>query len=148
IATGFGFAAGIERGIASHRALRTNGRLRLQFPRACTKAEVSCGQCADGTDVGGIAGEDGIESGVGERNDLCIASTLVEAKHRFACDLILEADATRALNAAFAIEPDQFAKGNLLFEMKLLIVDEAAFSGAKSHCQVLKRAFAAFITDR
>jgi hypothetical protein len=61
-------------------------------------------QRADRADVGRVAGEYRVEARLGEGDDLQRAPALVEAQHVVLGDLVLEADATRALDAALFVK--------------------------------------------
>ncbi len=68
--------------------------------------------------------------GVGHRLDLHLAPALVETQHVIVGDLVLEADAARALNAALVVEEDQLAQRIVLVEVLLVGVIEARDAGA------------------
>ena len=114
-----GFAAGIEGDVAAHRALRANRGGSFHLPGARTKAEIRGGQRADRADIGGVAGEDRVESRFRIGNDLGGTAALVEAQHRLAGNLVLETDAAGALDAAFTVQPDQIAQGKMLCGMMI-----------------------------
>jgi hypothetical protein len=62
---------------------------------------------------------------------------------------ILKADAARALNTAFAVEPDQFAERDRFGEAHASRHNwKRLLPGTVRHGQVLKRTFAALVTDR
>ena len=73
----------------------------------------------DRADIGGIARENESNPGIGDGNDLHGAAAVIEAEHGFAGHFILKADAARALDAAFAVQPDQLAQRHLLVQMHL-----------------------------
>src|SRR5262249_52728458 len=118
------------------------------LPDARLEAEIRRCQRADRTDVGGVARELRVERRVALRDDLPAAPAIVEAQHRVASDLILEADAARAQDAALAIEVDQIAERDGLDEMLLLVVVEARVARPPFHRQVLQRALPALVADR
>ena len=72
----------------------------------------------------------------------------MEAEHVVADDLVLEADAARALDAALFVQEDQVAQRHMLVEVHLVVVDHAADAGTVFERLVLQRAFAALVADR
>ena len=63
-------------------------------------------------------------------------------------DFILKTNAARTLNASFLIEENQIAQRDILGKMHFLVIQEPAPARTMSHGQILKRTFAAFVTDR
>src|SRR5512146_1199825 len=127
-------APGVVCDVAAHRALAADRSRRHQLPRSSAETEIGRRQRAHGADVGGVAGEYRVHARLGQRDDLHGSAALLEPKHRVPCDLILETDAPGALDAALAVEPDQFSEWILLGEVLLLIVEEAALSRAVGKC--------------
>src|SRR5688572_28994946 len=147
IAPRFCFTTCVQRGVASHRALRTDRSSGAQLPRTCLETEVRCRQRADRTYICGVTRKNGIKSGVRECNDLHGASAFCEVNHRVAYNFILETDTACTLNTAFLIKDDQFAERHALFQPKLFIIDKATLAGPMCHGEILQWALAAFIAD-
>ena len=118
-----------------------------QFPGARLETEVPGSQRTNRADVGGVARENGIKSGVRECDDLHGTSAFREVDHRVAYNFILKTDTARTLNTAFLIKDDQFAERHALFQPKLLIIDKATLAGPMCHGEILQRAFPAFVAD-
>ena len=58
----------------------------------------------------------------------------MESYHRIVDYLTLEPGASRALDAAFAVQEDQFSKGDILLAAELIIKVESAGIFAMPYC--------------
>ena len=119
----------------------------LEVPRPGLEAVRRRGQRADRADLHGVAGEVRRERLVGERHDLGLVAALGEADQRIAGDLVGEAGAAVAQDAALAVEQHEVADRDRLLEVPLLL-DVAALAGAVAERLVLQRALAALVADR
>ena len=97
-----------------------DGSCGLHLPRAGAKAEVGSGESANRANIGGVAGENRVKTGLGKGHNFERPTALVETDHGVIHNIMLEAGAAPALNAALAIEEDQFAKGYALVEVLLV----------------------------
>src|SRR5690606_36956301 len=103
-ATGAGLAARVQGGVAAHRAVGADAGNGRHFPGTGAKAEIDAGEGAHGADVGGVAAENAVKTGVGVGDDFQAAPTLVEGDDRVVDQLVLVADTARTLDAALAVE--------------------------------------------
>ena len=84
---------------------------------------------------------------VGERHHLGLVAPLGEVDQRVAGDLVGEAGAAVAQDAALAVEEHEVADRDRLLEVALLL-DVAALARAVAERLVLQRALAALVADR
>ena len=105
------------------------------------------GQRADRADLHRVAREVRRERLVGERQDLRLVATLHEADQRVAGDLVGEARAAVAEDAALAVEQHEVADRDRLLVVPLLL-DVAALARPVAERLVLQRALAALVADR
>src|SRR6185369_2970002 len=118
----------VQRGITAHRALGTDGSMCPHFPGTGCKAEVGSCQRANRADVSGVSRKNGVERRFGGGDDPHAAAAIVETKHRLAYNLILEADAARALDTALLVQDNQVAQWNMLIQAIFFIEEKAALA--------------------
>src|SRR5205823_6570662 len=121
--------------VAAHRAGRADARRVLEVPRARQEAIRLAGQRAHGTDVGGVAREDGVERAAGEGADLRAVTAVNHDQLRVVGDITHEAHAELAHDAALAVEHDLRPDLQALLEVALLL-HEAGHAGAELEGQV------------
>ena len=119
----------------------------VEVPRAGLEAVRLGGERADRADLHGVAAEVGGERVVGEGVDLGLVAAVLEVDQRVAGDVLGEAGAAVAQDAALAVEGDEVADRDRLLEVALLL-DEPALARAVGHRLVLQRALAALVADR
>src|SRR5690606_35909521 len=78
---------GIDGDIATHRAVRADTRNACQFPGARLKAEILGRESPHRADIGRIAGEVSVESGITGGDDLQRALALGKCQHIIADNL-------------------------------------------------------------
>ena len=132
---------------AADAAVRARALDLLEVPRPGLEAVRRGGERADRADLHRVAGEVRRERLVGERQDLRLVATLGEADQRIAGDLVGEARAAVAQDAALAVEQHEVADRDRLLEVPLLL-DVAALAGTVAERLVLQRALAALVADR
>src|SRR3546814_7847051 len=105
------------------------------------------GEGPDRADLDGVAREVRGEGLVGERVDLGLGATVDEVDEGVAGDLIGEAGAAVAEDAALAVEVDEVGDRDRLLEVDLLL-DEPGLAGTVGVGLVLQRALAALVAHR
>ncbi|GAA3416768.1 hypothetical protein GCM10018952_46180 [Streptosporangium vulgare] len=118
-----------------------------QVERAGLEAVRGTGERAHRADLHGVAGEVGLERASVGGGDLLLGPALEEVDERVSGDLVGEADAARALDAALTVEQHLGGERDRLVEGPLLL-HEAALALAVGHGLVLQRALAALVADR
>ena len=104
VPSGASFAAHVKGQVAPDRAVRADRGSGVHLPRTGPKAEIGGGQRADRADIGGVSRKIGVEGRIGIRDDLQTPAALKKGDHRIIGDLILEAHAAPALDAALSVE--------------------------------------------
>ena len=105
------------------------------------------GQGTHGADLDRVAGEVGIEGLISSNPDLLLCPTLQEFKHRVAGDLLGEAGAPGAGDAALPIEEDLRTHIDRLGEGALCLL-KARGASPRRHRLVLQGALTTLVTDR
>ena len=118
---------------------RSHGRALNRYGRG--------GQRADRADLDGVAGEVRGERFVGERHHLGVVAPADEVDQLVAGDLVGEARAAVAQDAALTVEEHEVADRDRLLVVALLL-DEPALAGAVAERLVLQRALAALVAHR
>ena len=139
--------ARLQRTAALHRAQRATGLDGREVPRPRLEAVRLRGQRADRADLHRVPGEVRRERLTGEGLDLGVAAPLAERDERIAGDLLGEAGAARALDAALAVEQDEVGERDRLLPVPLLL-GEARLARAERERRVLQRALAAAVAHR
>ena len=134
-------------GAAADAARRARALDLLEVPRPGLEAVRRRGQRADRADLHRVAGEVRRERLVRERHHLGLVAALHEADQRVAGDLVGEAGAAVAQDAALAVEQHEVADRDRLLEVALLL-DVAALARAVAERLVLQRALAALVAHR
>ena len=137
----------LHRAAALHRARRARRLDRREVPGPGAEAVLARGQRADRADLHGVAREVRVERLLFEVQDLHAIAAVDEVDERVARDLVGEADAARALDAALAVEQHEVAQRDRLREVALLL-DEPRLAGTERERLVLQRALAAAVADR
>ena len=119
----------------------------LDVPGPGAEAVGVAGQRPDRAEVGDVAVEGRDVGAVVEGADEGAVAALEQLQLLVLGDLLAEADAAVAEDAALAVDRDQRRELDRLLEVAL-VVDEAALARAPAHRDVLQRAFAAFVADR
>ena len=140
-------AARLHRDPAADRAGGAAALDLLEVPRPGLEPVRRRGQGADRADLHGVAAEVGGERLVGEGGDLDAVAPHGEVDLRVAGDLVGEAGAAGALDAALAVEQDQVGEGDRLLPVPLLL-DEAGLARAEGEGLVLQGALAALVAHR
>ena len=140
-------ATRLDDGATTDRTGRA-GRLALrEVPGAGLEAVRLGGERTDRADLHGVAREVRHERLVGERHHLGVVAAADEVDQLVAGDLVGEAGAAVAQDAAFAVEVDQVADRDRLLVVALLL-DVARLAGAVAERLILQRALAALVADR
>src|SRR5690606_21847679 len=92
--------------VASRRAAVADARLRAQEPHARLEPEVAAGQRADRAHVLGHERVVVVELAARRQDDLVLVAALAHVEHVVADDLLAEADAARAHDAALGVVDD------------------------------------------
>ena len=119
----------------------------LEVPRPGLEAVRLGRERADRADLHGVAPEVRRERVVGEGVDLGLVAPALEVDERIARDLLGEARAAVAEDAALAVEQHEVADRDRLLEVPLLL-DEPALARPVGVGVVLQRALAALVADR
>src|SRR5262249_28719177 len=115
--------------VAAARAAGADRRHVAQEPDARVEAERRPGERPDRADVDGVAGVGVVQRLAREGGDDRVAPAVEQPQLAGLADLVAEADAARALDAALAVEHDARADRVALLVMDLLL-HEAALSRA------------------
>ena len=94
----------VDLDVAAARAARTHRLRRVEVPDAHLEAEVAIGQGAHGTDVDDVAGILVLEIRAGEEADLRVIAAMEDAQLTGLRDLVAEAHAARAEDAALGVQ--------------------------------------------
>ncbi len=119
----------------------------VEIPRPGLEPVRLGGERTDRTDLHGVAAEVADERLVGERGDLRVVAATGEVDQRVAGDLVGEAGATIAQDAALAVEQHEIADRDRLLEVTLLL-DVATLARTVAERLILQRAFAALVAHR
>ena len=138
---------GLHRDAAADRAHGARRLDLLEVPRPGLEAVGLGEQRAHRADLHGVAAEVRRERLVGERVDLGVVAAVDELDQRVAGDLVGEAGAAVALDAALAVEQHEVRQRDGLLPVALLL-DEAGLAGAERERLVLQRALAALVAHR
>src|SRR5207253_621700 len=111
----------VDLDVAAARAARTHRLRRVEVPDAHLEAEVAIGQRAHGTDVDDVAGILVLEIRAGEEADLRVIATIEDAELARLRDLVAEAHAARAEDAALGVEHDVTPERHRLRLVNLLV---------------------------
>ena len=124
------------------------GRLDLlEVPWAGGEAVRRRGQRSDGADLDRVARVVRAERSTWEGRDLDLVTSPGEVDQCLTGDLLGEACAAAALDAALTVQEDQLRDGQRLGEVTLLL-DESRLSWAVDKGLVLERALTALVADR
>ena len=136
--------------VAAHLAAGAERRLLVEVPDALGEAEAGRGQGAHRADVHHAGGERVGQLLARERADLDARAAVEEAELAGARDLLGEADAARALDAAVHVEDDVGAERDALAARvgPLVLVLEARVGDAVLEGVVLQAALAGLVADR
>ena len=137
----------LHRAAALHRARGARRLDRREVPGPGPEAVLARGERADRADLHGVAREVRVERLLFEVQDLHAIAAVDEVDERVARDLVGEADAPRALDAALAVEQHELAQRDRLREVALLL-DEARLARPERERLVLQRALAAAVAHR
>ncbi len=132
---------------APHGAGRAAALGLLDIPRPGLEAVRGAREGADRADLNRVAAEVGGEGLAREGRHLDHVAAHGEVDLGIARDLVGKTGAASALDAAFAVEQDQFGEGDGLLPVALLL-DEAGLARAEGERLVLEGAFAALVTHR
>ena len=133
--------------VAAERVVAGHAAAARQFPGAGGIAERLRGQRADRAQVDHVARQFVVDGLVDERQDLGVLAAPGHAEFHLAGDLLTEAHAARAVDAArHLLGRDQRAE--TLVEHDALGLVVAAGRAAVAHGQILQLALAALIADR
>src|SRR4051794_40324524 len=135
-----------EADVALARADRADRAGVLDVPGPGAEAVGVVGQRPDRADVGDVALERGDVGTVVEGADVGAVAALQQLQLGVFGDLLAEADAAVAEDAALAVDRDQRRELDRLLEVALF-VNHPAFAGAPAVGDVLQRAFAALVAD-
>src|SRR4051794_7792626 len=136
-----------EADVALARADRADRAGVLDVPGPGAEAVGVVGQRPDRADVGDVALEGRHVGAVVEGADVGAVAALQQLQLRVFRDLLAEADAAVAEDAALAVDRDQRRELDRLLEVALF-VDHPAFPRAPAVGDVLQRAFATLVADR
>ena len=137
----------LQRAPALHRARVARGLDGLEVPRPGLEPVLARGERAHRADLHGVAREVRVERLPGEVEHLHAVAAVDEVDQRVARDLVGEARAPAALDAALAVEQHELAEPDRLLEVPLLL-DEARLAGTERERLVLQRALAAAVAHR
>ena len=140
-------AARLDHHTTADRARRARALDLLEIPRSCLEPVRRGGERADRADLHGVAGEVRRERLVRERQHLGVVAAVDEVDQLVAGDLVGEARAAVAQDAALAVEQHQVADRDRLVEVALLL-EVAALAGPVAERLVLQRTLAALVADR
>src|SRR2546426_2964073 len=140
-------AAGVELDVAAHAATGADARRAVQVPGATDEAVLPRRQRADGADFRPVALVVRLGGFVVEGADDGVDTALDQRQLSLPRDLLAEARAAPAEDAALAVEDDLVGERHALVEVRLLKL-EAAGAGAVVEGLILQRAFAALVADR
>src|SRR6185312_15316639 len=135
-----------EADVALARAERADGARLLDVPGPGAEAVGVVGQRADRAEVGDVAVERRDVGAVVEGADEGAVAALEQLQLGVFGDLLAEAHAAVAEDAALAVDRDQRREFDRLLEVALFI-DHAAFARAPALRDVLQRALAALVAD-
>ena len=136
-----------EADVALARAERADRAGLLDVPGPGAEAVGVGGQRPDRAELGDVAVEGGDVGAVVEGADVAAVAALQQLQLRVLGDLLAEAHAAVAEDAALAVDRDQRRERQRLLEVALG-VGEAAVPGSPAHRDVLQRALAALVADR
>ncbi|UPT75250.1 MAG: hypothetical protein M0D55_05990 [Elusimicrobiota bacterium] len=137
----------VHRDVAAARAVRADRLGLLEVPDADLVAEVAVGQRADGADVDDVAGVGVVERHAGRQVDPLRVAHAENAELVGLRDVVDEARAARAQDAALLVEHDVGTDLDALL-LVLLVLAHRARVLPDLHVVVLKTALAALIADR
>ena len=118
-------------GVAAGRAARAEAFRFLQEPDAHLEAEIRRGQRADRTDIDGVERVIILQPLAGMRGQDGVAAAIDEAEDVVVRDLLAEADAARAENAALVVERDARTELDVLRFLDLLL-EETRFARCRT----------------
>jgi len=133
--------------VAAAAALGAHAALALQEPHARLEAEVARGQRADRADVDGVARVRVVELLAREGRDLGVLAAVDDVELGLLGDLVAEAHAARAQDAALGVE-DDVGPEHLGLGLVLLAMEQAARLGRELEVVVLQDALAGLVADR
>ena len=133
--------------VAADGTEAADGRHVLDLPRTRLESILGRGECADRADLGDVAGEVAAVRLVLERRDHRLRAAVHGDELPVLGDLLAEARAAVAEDAALAVECDQRRDRDRLLE-RALREDHAGRAGPVAKRQVLERALAALVADR
>ena len=133
--------------VALRRAQRADRARALDVPRARAEAVGLRGQRADGAQLDDVAAERRDVGVAVERRDVGVRAALLQDQLVVLADLLAEAHAAVAEDAALAVDRDQRAQRQRLLEVALGL-DVARAPTAPAEGDVLQRALAALVADR
>ena len=136
-----------ELDVALARAERADRARALDVPRARAEAVRLRRQRADGAELDDVAAERGDVGVPVERRDVRVGAALLEDELVVLGDLLAEAHAAVAEDAALAVDRDERREPERLLEVALGL-DEARAAAAPAEGDVLQRALAALVADR
>ena len=136
-----------EAHVALRRAERADRARLLDVPRPRAEAVGPRGERADGAQLDDVAAERRDVRVAVERADERVRAALVQDELVVLADLLAEAHAAVAEDAALAVDRDQRAQRERLLEVALGL-DEARDAAAPAERVVLQRALAALVADR
>ena len=142
-----GLGAAVDLDVAADGAAVADRRGAHQVPRAGLEAVLATGQRADRAQLDRVAGEQRVVRLAVECGDLAVGAAIDGRQGFVARDLLVEADAAVAHDAALAVEHDLLAERERLF-LVAFFFGEARGAGTVAERVVLERALAAFVADR
>src|SRR5215831_181337 len=115
-------AIDVDLDVAAARAARADRLGGVEVPDAHLETEVPVGQGADGADVDDIRGVLVVELAPREQTDLGVVAALEDAELARVRDLVAEAHAARAEDAALGVEDDVRSERHRLRLVDLLVL--------------------------
>ena len=138
---------GLHDQVGAGGIVRADALAPRQLPGARAVAEGLAGQRADRADVDHVARQLGIDGAALDRRDLGMFAAVDHAEFHHPGDLLAEAHAARAVDAAaHLLHADQ--RADVLVEDDALFFGVARSRAAVAHCQILQLALAALVADR
>src|SRR5690606_31881817 len=139
--------AGAEADISPFRSINVQTGNVFEFPGPGFKAEDSRRERPNRANIGRVTAEIGIKWRVGYGDTLQSTPTFMNIQHISPVDSVLKTGAAGTLDAAFAVQIDQFAQRDMLGKAHLIFPVEDRAARTMRHRQILERALAALITD-
>ena len=140
-------SAQVDADVAARAAVLTDGVRRREVERAGDEAIGLGGERPHGTDLDRVAGERRPEVLARGDRDAFARAPREQLDEPVAADLVAEAGAARAQDAALAVELDERRERDRLL-VRALGLGVPALAGTERHRLVLQRAFAAAVADR